>query len=157
MNGIEPISIIFQQTTCMFNILCWTREGHCICWSADVELCVTGLEHTPSLFWQLLKWIVWKLIVKRKFWVYPKVKGFDRTNLTPVTYACMLLLPWCHIVSGTLASLRKQPFLLAPCHWDIFARRKVCDSVTEIPYWWHKICPEFGQKCWLDNKVVTLS
>ena len=126
MNGIEPISIIFQQTTCMFNTLCWTREGHCICWSADVELCVTGLEHTPSLFWQLLKWIVWNLIVKRKFWVYPKVKGFDRTNLTPVTYAWMLLLPWCHIasvaiffVSGTLASLWKQPFLLAPCHWDI--------------------------------------
>ena len=27
-----------------------------------------------------------------------------------------------------------------------FARRNVCDSTTEIPYWWCKICPESGQK-----------
>ena len=25
-----------------------------------------------------------------------------------------------------------------------FARRKVCDSATEIPYWWCRICPESG-------------
>ena len=89
-------------------------------------VCHWPRTHPEFIFWQLLKWIVWELIVKRKFWVYPKVKGFDRTNMTPVTYACMLLLPWCDIasvaiffVSGTLASLWKQPFLLAPCHWDI--------------------------------------
>ena len=23
---------------------------------------------------------------------------------------------------------------------------EVCDSATEIPYWWPKICPESGQK-----------
>ena len=37
-----------------------------------------------------------------------------------------------------------------------FARRNVCDSATEIPYWWRKICPESGQKRWLVDGVVTL-
>ena len=35
-------------------------------------------------------------------------------------------------------SLRKHPFLLALRRWGRFARRNVCDSVTEIPYWWRK-------------------
>ena len=30
---------------------------------------------------------------------------------------------------------------------------KVCDSATEIPYWWRKICPESGQKRWLVDRV----
>ena len=38
-----------------------------------------------------------------------------------------------------LYSLRKQPFLLAPRCWGRFARRNVCDSATEIPYWWRKL------------------
>ena len=46
-------------------------------------------------------------------------------------------------------SLRKHPFLLALRPWGRFARRNVCDSATEIPYWWRKICPESGQKRWL--------
>ena len=33
-------------------------------------------------------------------------------------------------------SLRKQPSFLAPCHLGCFARRDVCASATEIPYWW---------------------
>ena len=37
-----------------------------------------------------------------------------------------------------------------------FARRNVCDSATEIPYWWRKISPESGHQRWLDNRVVTL-
>ena len=37
-----------------------------------------------------------------------------------------------------------------------FARRNVCDSTTKIPYWWRKICSEFGRKRWLDDGVVTL-
>ena len=37
-----------------------------------------------------------------------------------------------------------------------FAKRNVCDSVTEIPYWWCKICPESGHKRWLDVRVVIL-
>ena len=32
-------------------------------------------------------------------------------------------------------SLRIQPFLLAPRRQGRLARRNVCDSVTEIPYW----------------------
>ena len=35
-------------------------------------------------------------------------------------------------------SLRKHPFLLALRRWGRFARRNVCDSETEIPYWWRK-------------------
>ena len=37
-----------------------------------------------------------------------------------------------------------------------FAKRNVCDSVTEIPYWWCKIYPESGHKRWLDVGVVIL-
>ena len=43
-------------------------------------------------------------------------------------------------------SLRKYPFLLTLRRWGHFARRNVCDSATEIPYWWRKICPKSGQK-----------
>ena len=35
-------------------------------------------------------------------------------------------------------------------------RRNVCDSATEIPYWWCKICLESSHKCWLDDEVVAL-
>ena len=36
-------------------------------------------------------------------------------------------------------SLRTQLFLFAPRRWlGCFARRNVCVSATEIPYWWHK-------------------
>ena len=34
--------------------------------------------------------------------------------------------------------LRKHPFLLALRRWGRFARRNVCDSATEIAYWWRK-------------------
>ena len=53
-------------------------------------------------------------------------------------------------------SLRKHPFLLAFRRCGRFDRRNVCDSTTEIPYWWRKICPESGQKRWLVDGVVTL-
>ena len=35
-------------------------------------------------------------------------------------------------------SLRIQQFLLAPRSQGRFARRKVCDLATEIPYWWRR-------------------
>ena len=50
----------------------------------------------------------------------------------------------------SLFSLRKHPFLLALCRWGCFMRRNVCDSATEIPYWWRKICPESG---WSTEKL----
>ena len=59
-------------------------------------------------------------------------------------------------IRGPWLSLRKRPFLLALRRWGRFARRNVCDSATEIPYWWRKICPESGQKRWLVDGVVTL-
>ena len=45
--------------------------------------------------------------------------------------------------------------LLIPT-WGHSARRNVCDSETEIPYWWCKICPESSHKRWLHDRVVTL-
>ena len=37
-----------------------------------------------------------------------------------------------------------------------FAGRNICNSATEISYWWRKICLESAQKHWLDDGVVTL-
>ena len=42
------------------------------------------------------------------------------------------------LVTRKWLSLRKHPFLLALRRWRRFARRNVCDSATEIPYWWRK-------------------
>ena len=53
-------------------------------------------------------------------------------------------------------SLRKHPFLFALRRWGRLAQRNVCDSATEIPYWWRKIWPESGQKRWLVDGLVTL-
>ena len=39
-------------------------------------------------------------------------------------------------VIGTLAC--ENMFLLALRRWGRFARRNICDSVAEIPYWWRK-------------------
>ena len=39
---------------------------------------------------------------------------------------------------GASHSLLKHPFVLALRRWGRFARRNVCDSGTEIPYWWRK-------------------
>ena len=43
-------------------------------------------------------------------------------------------------------NLQEQASLLAPRHLGHFVRRDVCTSVTEIPYWWCKICQECGQE-----------
>ena len=58
--------------------------------------------------------------------------------------------------SSYIFSLRKQPLLLPLRRWGRFARNNVCDSATEIPYRWRKICAESGQKRWLVDGVVTL-
>ena len=41
-------------------------------------------------------------------------------------------------LSSSINSLQKQPFLLPLHRWGHFTRRKVCDSMTKIPYWWRK-------------------
>ena len=53
-------------------------------------------------------------------------------------------------------SLQKHPFLHTFRRWGRFARRNVCDSAIEIPYWWRKICQKSGQKRRLVQGVVTL-
>ena len=67
----------------------------------------------------------------------------------------LYILPLPHR-SCLLLSLRKHPCLHVPRRCGRFARRKVCDSAAEIPFWWRKICPESGQKPWLVYGVVTL-
>ena len=44
----------------------------------------------------------------------------------------------CYLFYWEFFSLRKQPFLLALRRWGRFAQRNICDSATEIPYWWCK-------------------
>ena len=53
-------------------------------------------------------------------------------------------------------SLQIQPFLLTPHCQGCFTRRNFCDSATETPYWWRKICLETCQELWLVNLVVIL-
>ena len=82
-------------------------------------------------------------------------------NFINVKWSCpLVILPeiyWsCWPMWPCSGSLRKHPFLLALRHLGRFAWRNVCDSVTEIPYWWRKICPKSGQKRWLVDGVVTL-
>ena len=55
-----------------------------------------------------------------------------------------------------VCSLQIQLFLLTPHCQERFTRRNFCDSVTEIPYWWRKICLETCQELWLVNLVVIL-
>ena len=97
-------------------------------------------------------------------WCYLFVKIFENEiwkfgwNLRLATFGServkfdWILLKFCSV----LFSLRKHPFLLVLRSWGRFSRRNVCDSATEIPYWWRKICPESGQKRWLVDGVVTL-
>ena len=51
----------------------------------------------------------------------------------------LVLMEFSGIFDASLSvNLRMQPFLLAPRSQGRFARRKVCDSATEIPYWWRR-------------------
>ena len=68
-----------------------------------------------------------KKIVPGKRVSLPLAINFMRIKLTPLPK----LTARAHALIG--ASLRKQPFLLAPRRLGRFARRKVCDSATEIP------------------------
>ena len=71
------------------------------------------------------------------------------------SYSSTVFFVFTAVIFIWVSSLRKQPFLLAPRRCGRFARRIVCDSATEIPYWWRKISPESGHKRWLDDGVVT--
>ena len=53
-------------------------------------------------------------------------------------------------------TLRKHPFSSLFVAGDV-SGINVCDSATEIPYWWREIGPESGHKRWLDDGEVTLS
>ena len=79
--------------------------------------------------------------------------GFEDTHSRKIGQNVQILRYMADIILG---SLQKHPFLLALHRWRRFARRNICDSVTEIPYWWRKICPQSGQKRWLVDGVVTL-
>ena len=86
-----------------------------------------------------------------------------QASLTSISFQVALNF-WCYfpykgatkLVHVYVTSLQKHPFLLALRCWGRFARRKICNSAAEIPYWWCKICPESGQKCRLVDGVVTL-
>ena len=61
-------------------------------------------------------------------------------------------------VCGTLCSLRKHPFLHALRRWGRFVRRNVCDSATEIPYWFGSPwLPDLLSKHWFASSVWNFS
>ena len=62
----------------------------------------------------------------------PLAINFMRIKLTPLPKLIARANSDC--LNSDRASLRKQPFLLAPRRLGRFARRNVCDSATEIPY-----------------------
>ena len=100
-------------------------------------------------------------------WRYDTEDAGDRAyNLSPVSKKTRTSPAW---QSGALPTELTSPemtwhhiacenilFLLALRCLGRSARRNVCDSATEIPYWWCKICPESDQKRWLVDRVVTL-
>ena len=61
----------------------------------------------------------------------------DEGNYTSTMPTHMPTSSYCDKV---LTSLQKQPFLLAPRCWGSSAKRNVCDSATEISYWWPWFC-----------------
>ena len=86
-----------------------------------------------------------------------------QATLTSISFQVVLNF-WCYfpykgakrLVHVYVTSLRKHPFLLTLHRWGRFAQRNICNSATESPYWWCKICPESGQKRRLVDGVVTL-
>ena len=74
----------------------------------------------------------------------------ERRCAAPITYR-RGSVPHLSVV-WTGISLRKHPFLLALRRWGRFARRNVCDSATEIPYW--ILIPQIPKMC--DLILVTL-
>ena len=82
---------------------------------------------------------IWRIV--RTSW---KIPWFN-TTLHPFgeelsSYSSTVFFVFTAVIFIWVSRLRKQPFLLASRRWGLFARRNVCDSVAEIPYWWCKIC-----------------
>ena len=100
----------------------------------------------------MIKWVKGHLSVRSAFIFSVFLLNNLTKSWTPSLGQRYLKLNFCM----SDASLWKHSFLFAVRRWGRFARRKVYDSTTEIPYWWRKICPESGQKRWLVDGVVTL-
>ena len=78
--------------------------------------------------------------------------SFPPTTKTPLK-AC---LPAICLVARPLVACKNRRFSSLIAAGVHCAKRNVCDSATEISYWWHKTCPESGHKRWLDVGVVIL-
>ena len=89
--------------------------------------------------------------ILRLFILFRRDRSGTCSGMEKSSWACnMSFIQWCcergpksHVAKEILgreerSSLRKHPFLLAFCRWGRFTRRNVCDSATEIPYWWRK-------------------
>ena len=133
----------------------WTFPGRFWAgWSSEVEPGAWRNQSTSNSrvsfsFCNCAKWISW-LRSRSVAAGHEEVCGSDLSGKGSPSYkGGLVTMVGCY-------SLRKHLFLLAlRCEGHI-ARRNVCDSATEIPYWWHRICPESGQKGWLVDEEVTL-
>ena len=111
----------------------------------------------PRLYVEMLSGVLgFSRPERQRFINLRSARRVPRLDRSPFRRQETIVSPHKHFESMCDRSLRKQPFLLALRRWGRFARRNVCDSATEIPYWWRKICPESGHKRWLDDRVVTL-
>ena len=101
-----------------------------------VRLCKCSISERSIVFeWQNLGWVRLSSITE------PNRSQSNDWSSIGINYQTF---DWLRRLN---CSLRKHPFLLALRRWGRFARRNVCDSATEIPYWWRKICPESGIHC----------
>ena len=103
--------------------------------------------------------VVWmrtrKVNMNRDWLLQRSTWSFLACSKFPVIFPWQLLL---QVVSPqrNVAYENSRFSSLLAARWRRFERRNVCDSATEIPYWWRKICPESGHKRWLVDGVVTL-
>ena len=81
-----------------------------------------------------------------------------RISPVPEVYIKWTSFRFVHLLNThPVFSLWIHLFLLAPrCQGRFTSWRNVCDSVTETPYWWRKICLESCQELWLVNVAVIL-
>ena len=89
---------------------------------------------------------------KSTFSLESSVIKVSRKFSSKALFSVCLYFSWLHV--RIACKMRRFSLLIAA--GGRFARRNVCDSATEIPYWWRKISPESAHKRWLDNRVVTL-
>ena len=107
-----------------------------VCRGLDCRVAGRGFDSRTGPILRVLKLLINVHVL------YLPCKRLD-LHLVQMTIKMLVLSPWGDTSYSVLnkyfcASLWKHSFLLTLRHWGRFAQRNVCDSATEIPYWWCK-------------------